>query len=1039
MKLSSFRPLHVLLAGILTCVVVFSVQAKSKPEESLTPAVQSDSERGESTSLKKLNAEDYGQWESLAGRTRLAHDGRWLAYPIRRVNGENEVRLHMLATDAEEVLENASNPVFSADSQWLAFSIGLPPDEREKLEKEKKPIQNKLGLRSLVDGNTVEFEKIQSFSFSEDGKFLVMQTYPPKGRKSQGKDIMVRDLKKSLNTGFGNIASARWNDKVSLLAMIVDAEDQAGNGVQLYDPQEGKLVTLDSDQADYKSVTWRKDADDLAVFKESKYEDDEDTTRQVLTWRRLNHKKSSRKVFDHLNRDDFPSEFRVVDFEGLNWSDDGKRVFFGIQAWETKPKELTEDEEEEEAAESQEETAPESDVEGSTEETASEESGTETETETEAGSESDSETKPPSKSSREKETEGTSEESKDEQDSENETERKHEKKDSKKKDKPKSLRDTLKDPAGVEVWHSKDIEIIPLQKKTESRDRKKNFLAAWIIPENRFVQLGNEVTEDVTLLEAQKLALGTDNTPYETEKRFGPTLVDAYVINTASGKRWRAFEETKYHFSSSPEGRYIPYILADHFWLYDTKLKEATNITEDVDTSFINKERNTLTDQSAPYGICGWSKDGKHLFLYDRFDIWRFAPEDSKVECLTRGAADGIRYRRVIFDPDEDRFIDDSKPLYLSMYSEKTKQSGYAKMEWGELPENLVWKDKSVGSLIKAKDADVYAYQEGDYDDSPDAFVGNLDRRNMRQISKTNPFQSEFFWGRSELVDYTNDHGKALQGALFYPANYQPGKQYPMIVYIYETRSQTVHSYITPSERHPYNTAVFSAEGYFVFQPDIVYRAQNPGLSAKECVIPAVKSVLQTGMVDPKRIGLVGHSWGGYQTAFLSTQTDLFAALVAGAPLTNMMSMSMSIYWNSGQTDAWIFHESQGRMDRPFWRDVDTYMANSAIFNIENLNKPLLVAFGDEDGAVDWQQGIEMYNAARLAQKPMVMLVYPGENHGLAKKPNQVDYHYRILEWFGHYLKGEEAPPWILEGQTYLDRQKEIKAFKKKPAEDKKK
>ncbi len=1033
MKFSSLRPLPMLLAGTLTCFFLFLVQVEGRPTESQAPAEQSDSGHRDSTSPRKLSPADYGQWESLGRGTRLANDGRWLACPIRRVNGKNEIRLHMLATDAQEVFENASNPAFSADSQWLAFSIGRSPDEREKLEKEKKPIQYKLGLHSLVDGNTVEFEKIQSFSFSEDGKFLVMQLYPLKGRKSKGKDIMVRDLNKGLNTGFGNIASARWNDEVSLLAMVVDAEDQAGNGVQLYDPQKRKLVTLDSDQADYKSVTWRKDADDLAVFKETQYEEDEDTTRQVLTWRRLNHKKSSRKVFDHLARDGFPPEFRVVDFEGLKWSDDGKRVFFGIQAWKVKPKKLNEKEAEEDPEpESQEAEEPEPEVDGSTEEAPPEKSTAETESDPE----SDSEAEPGSNSSRDKETESIAEE-----DSGDEAEAKHEKKNAKKKDKPKSLRESLKDPAGVEVWHAKDIEIIPLQKKTESRDRKKNFLAAWIIPENRFVQLGNEVTEEVALLEAQKLALGTDNTPYETEKRFGPTLVDGYIINTVSGKRWKAFEKTKYHFSSSPGGRYIPYLLANHFWLYDTKLKEAANITEDVDTSFINKERNTLTDQSAPYGIGGWSKDGKQFFLYDRFDIWRFATDGSKVECLTQGATDEIRYRRVIFDPDEDRFIDLGKPLYLSMYGEKTKKSGYAKMEWGELPENLVWKDKNIGSLVKAKEADVYAYQEGDFDDSPDAFVGNLDHRKMRQVSKTNPFQSEFFWGHSELVDYTNDHGKALQGALFYPANYQPGKQYPMIVYIYETRSQTVHSYYTPSERSPYNTAVFSAEGYFVFQPDIVYRAQNPGLSAKECVIPAVKRVLQTGMVDPKRIGLVGHSWGGYQTAFLSTQTDLFAALVAGAPLTNMMSMSMSIYWNSGQTDAWIFHESQGRMDRPFWKDVDTYMANSAIFNIENLNKPLLVAFGDEDGAVDWQQGIEMYNAARLAQKPMVMLVYPGENHGLAKKPNQVDYHYRILEWFGHYLKGEEAPPWILEGQTYLDRQKEVKAFKKKkkPAEDKQK
>ena len=184
--------------------------------------------------------------------------------------------------------------------------------------------------------------------------------------------------------------------------------------------------------------------------------------------------------------------------------------------------------------------------------------------------------------------------------------------------------------------------------------------------------------------------------------------------------------------------------------------------------------------------------------------------------------------------------------------------------------------------------------------------------------------------------------------------------------------------------------------------------------------------------MDPKKVGIVGHSWGAYQTAFLVTQTDIFAAGAAGAPLTNMMSMSVSIYWNTGQTNAWIFHESQGRMDRPFWQDVDTYIKNSPIFQIDKLKTPLLVTFGDEDGAVDWNQGVELYNAARLAGKPVVMLVYPGENHGLAKKPNQVDYHYRILEWFGHYLKGEKAPKWMTEGQSHLDRQKELDALKKK-------
>jgi dipeptidyl aminopeptidase/acylaminoacyl peptidase len=105
-------------------------------------------------------------------------------------------------------------------------------------------------------------------------------------------------------------------------------------------------------------------------------------------------------------------------------------------------------------------------------------------------------------------------------------------------------------------------------------------------------------------------------------------------------------------------------------------------------------------------------------------------------------------------------------------------------------------------------------------------------------------------------------------------------------------------------------------------------------------------------------------------------------------------------------------------MEVPFWEDLDAYMRNSPLFSIQQLNTPLLVAFGDEDGAVDWHQGIELYNAARRAGKDMVLLVYEGENHSLAKKTNQLDYHRRIRQWFDHYLKGAPAPDWIARGMT---------------------
>ena len=387
----------------------------------------------------------------------------------------------------------------------------------------------------------------------------------------------------------------------------------------------------------------------------------------------------------------------------------------------------------------------------------------------------------------------------------------------------------------------------------------------------------------------------------------------------------------------------------------------------------------------------------------------------------------------MVLDPDEEEFLKPEAPLHVSLYGDLSKKSGYGRLSLDGSLSELVYDDARISRLAKAEDADVFAFVREDFHDSPDVFVGGEDLADMRQVSATNAFQEDFLWGRSELIEYTNARGEAMQGALYYPAGWEEGKKYPMITYIYELRSQNLHRYDVPSEQSPYSGAVFTSQGYFFFQPDITYRAQFPGVSAAECVIPAVEKVVETGLVDRDKIGLVGHSWGAYQTAFLVTQTDLFAAGVAGAPLTNMMSMSMSIYWNSGQTDAWIFHESQGRMDKPFWQDVETYIANSPIFHIDKMNTPLLVAFGDEDGAVDWHQGIEMYNAARLARKPFVMLVYAGENHGLREKPNRVDYHHRVREWFDHYVKGEDAPKWITEGTSYL----ELKEMKEKIEDEK--
>lgn len=890
---------------------------------------------------------DYDKWETL-GTATLSPNGKWMAYGINRVNGTYELRYRTLPDksasakpikDATTVAASGGSPSFSADSRWLAYAIGYPEAEREKMTKANKPIQNKLGLVDLTTNKTTVIENIAAFAFSEVGSYLVMRGYPIRGRESKGADLVARDLNTGTDTNFGNIADFAWQDKGTLLAMTVDAEGKKGNGVQVYDPANGTLRTLDSAEVAYVSLTWRDDSDDLAALRVKKDDKYENETHVALAWTKVGSKMPTKKVYDPGADKDFPKETRIVDIRGLTWADDGKALFFGIKEWEKKPE------------------------------------------------------KPKTPA-------------------------------------PAAPAAADEEPAGVDVWHARDTDIQPEQKVRAEQNRRRHYLAVWQLDSNKFLQLTSKRTETPTLAKGQKFAVVQDTAPYEKEAMFGPNYSDLYALDIETGKRSLIQSRNQYFFGPSASGRYALYLENDHYFAYDFKKGQAVNITKGAPTTFINVEDDHTVKQKPPFGLAGWTKSDQAVLLYDKYDIWEVKPDGSKAARLTSGGTEEIIHRYISLDPEEE-FIDPSRPLTVALYGDKSKWFGYGRLRMGRTPERLVWINKNVNRLTKAKEADAYVYAAMDFADSPDYYAAGADFKDAQQITETNPFQKDYAWGRAELIAYENKGGKKLQGALYYPADYEPGKQYPMIVTIYEKLSQSVHNYSVPSERSPYNPAVFTSRGYFVLMPDIVYRERNPGLSAVECIVPAVEKVLQTGMVDRKRVGLVGHSWGAYQTAFVVTQTDMFSAAVAGAPLTDLISMYLSIYWNSGGTDARIFEISQGRMGVPFYEDLQAYMANSPLFSVQKMKTPLLVAFGNQDGAVDWHQGIELYNAARRAGKEMVLLVYDGENHGLRKKPNQIDYHRRVLQWFNHYLQGETPPRWITEGVPFLDRQKELERAKK--------
>lgn len=922
---------------------------------------------------------DFGQWETLASggsNGGLSPDGRWLVYGINRSNRNNELRVVKLADGTTKIAAFGSQPVFSSDSKWLAYSLGISEAEQEKLRNEKKPVQNNLGLLNLATGETMTFEKMESFSFSRDGVFLAMRRYAPAGPTDSsgpgtpggsggrggtepstdeppGTTLIVRHLTTGRDMSFGNVSQYAWQDldNSHLLAMIISAEGKTGNGVHLYDPQTGVLRVLDSSPTVYTDLAWRKDAPDLAVFRAKTDDRKDGPTQALLAWTGLG---KAERLFSYDSTTDktFPGGMRIVSFRRLSWSSDGRVLFFGMAKWDDKVAQ------------------PEKAASGAG-----------------AGAPADQ-------------------------------------------------------PSTIEIWHWKDVRVMPWQKINADTLRRQNMLSAWHIDAGKCVQVGKDpVNEEARPIPKTNLAWVAEWSSYAMNRSIGRPAADLYLADITKGSRTKIKDNIIEGFVRvGPGGKYLLFLQGDQYWTVNLMTRVVTSISKAAPTSFINRESDQTSVQKPPYGVAGWTKDDAALLLYDKFDLWQVAADGSKAQRLTDGTPEQIRHRLVRLEapaggmrgefgmPGLDEWIDLGKSVYLSLYGEQSKKSGYAMLTPGAGPNRLIWLDKNVGSLAKAKAADVYGYSVQDYDDSPDIFIGNADLRDAKQITVTNPFQSKFAWGRSELIEYITEKGRPLQSALYYPAGYEDGKKYPMIVYNYELLSPNVHRYVAPSDRDYYNTSVFLSQGYFVLQPDIVFRPRQPGISVVECVTAAVKKVIQMGVVDPKRIGIVGHSMGGFNTSFVATHTqDIFAAAVAGAAITDLVSYYGDHHWSSGIAETDHMETGQERMVVPLYEDLQAYIDNSAYFNVHSLTVPLLLEVGDNDGTVPWRQGIELYNVARRAGRNLVMLAYMGEDHGLRQKSNQIDYQRRILAWFGHYLKGEAAEPWITNGQSYLDRQAEIK------------
>ena len=1009
----------------------------------LAPALLAQQPTQRPSATKQMQPADLKAWKSIR-QSVLSNDGRWFAYVLAPNEGDASLVIRSTGADAKEMKFPIGDPTgdgrgggagggrggdggagaslaISADSRWVAFTIypanagrggrgrgagrGAAGGGAAQPTGAAASAQNKVGLVNVATGEKKEFDRIRRFAFNGDKPtWIAMQTYPPAsdqavgsaaaagaGRggngavpasRTSGTDLVLYNLASGEAVNVGNVAEFGFDDSGDWLAYTIDARDQIGNGVQLRNMRTDVVRAIDSDRALYRQLAWADSLPALAVLRGRVDSTAHDTIYSVVSFTSLAAPAIKKAVFDVAERQDFPRGMRIAAERAPHFADDLSAVFFGIR--EAKPADRT---------------------------VAGRGSGI-----TLAGA--------PGMG-------GTI-------------------------NQPRVNEAQEENPSLI-LWHGKDPRLQSQQIVQEAQDRAYNFLSEYRFTDNKFVRLADDALRNVVLTGHDHYAYGIDTRDYDLEQSYnGRAFQDVYGVDLGTGQRKLLLKK---HIAStlmpSPTGRQILFWSDDAQWsVLDVATGDKRVISRGVPTVFADTSDDHNNIVTPPVPPVAWTKDGSAVLVSDAFDVWKLPVSGSGGGAATNLTVDGkrnqIRYQRLYPFGGAGRAsttgaggpgggrggrggagfadgVDLSQPLYFSAYGEWNKKEGLARVDAAKPgAQRLLWDDAKY-AFQKAKDADVFVFTRQTAIDYPDYYVAGADLTKpatsasalsaARRLTEANPQQKEFGWTSGvRLIDYTSDKGDKLQGALYLPANYEPGKKYPLLVTIYEKRSNLAHSYVTPNETSTPNRSIYTSRGYAVLDPDIVYRVNDPGMSAVWCVIPAVKAAIATGMIDSTNVGLWGHSWGGYQTAFLVTQTHLFKAAIAGAPLTDMVSMYGSIYWNTGGADQAIFESSQGRFKGNYIDNYDAYIRNSPNFHAKDVTTPLIILANDKDGAVDFNQGITYFNTLRQMNKNVILLEYVGENHGLARPINQKDYAMRQKDWFDHYLQGAPAPDWMTKG-----------------------
>ena len=591
----------------------------------------------------------------------------------------------------------------------------------------------------------------------------------------------------------------------------------------------------------------------------------------------------------------------------------------------------------------------------------------------------------------------------------------------------------------ADLWRWNDDYIQPMQKVRAAQERARSYRAVFHLADKTFVQLADPTMIGLTPDDDGRYAIGMDDRALRHMVDYDGTYNDVYLVDTMTGARKLILPQMRGGGGGgrggggvqfSPDGKYVLAFKDKDWWSIRVPDGQMTNLTSKTGGAFFNEEHDT-PDAPPAYGSAGWMKDGKWALIYDEYDVWGLSVDGLAMKRLTDGRASKTQFRVVRLDAaaddEEERGIDPAKPLLLRAENTETRDTGFYSLPSiaTGTPQKLLMGPKNYRTLGKAKDADVVMVTATTFKDQPDIQITDSSFRQMKKVTDANPQQAGILWGTGELIKYRNDDGAELQAALYKPENFNPQKKYPMMIYIYERLSQNVNTFVRPTPGTSINIAYYVSNGYIVLTPDIVYTTGHPGQSALKCVLPAIEAVVSQGYVNRNSIGIQGHSWGGYQTAYLLTQTNIFHAAEAGAPVVDMISAYNGIRWGTGLPRQFLYEKTQSRIGGTLWEEPLRFIENSPVFQLDRVKTPVLILQNDGDDAVPWYQGIEFFLSLRRLGKEAYLFNYNGEPHGLRRRPDQKDYTVRMQEFFDYLLKDAPKPAWMEKGIPYIEREQE--------------